>query len=283
MGTSAPTRYNASGFMPPTPPFVEIGTPCFGGQVSTIYAFSLLRLQQSCVRRGVNLGYLMKSGDSLITRARQSILTHFLSETKATHLLFVDSDIGFEPEQVFRLLDFDADVTAAAYPVKAIDWSMMPAAVAAGRTPLESATLSYVVEGEHSHGLVTRQGFVKARYAGTGFMMIRRAVLEAMVERYAELRYRSEHKAHDPFEGNPWRAALFNCMIDSQTSTYLSEDYSFCKRWTDMGGEIWVDLTAKLDHVGMMTFHGDLAARVDLPSDVSGRFEPEPAPDASQT
>ena len=122
---------------------------------------------------------------------------------------------------------------------------MMPAAVAAGRTPLESATLSYVVEGEHSHGLVTRQGFVKARYAGTGFMMIRRAVLEAMVERYAELRYRSEHKAHDPFEGNPWRAALFNCMIDSQTSTYLSEDYSFCKRWTDMGGEIWVDLTAK--------------------------------------
>ena len=72
---------------------------------------------RSCVRRGVNLGYLMKSGDSLITRARQSILTHFLSETKATHLLFVDSDIGFEPEQVFRLLDFDADVTAAAYPV----------------------------------------------------------------------------------------------------------------------------------------------------------------------
>jgi hypothetical protein len=50
-----------------------------------------------------------------------------------------------------------------------------------------------------------------------------------------------------------------------------------------MGGEIWVDLTAKLDHVGMMTFHGDLAARVDPPSDVSGRVEPEPTPDASQT
>src|SRR5271157_4840807 len=108
--------------MPQPPPFVEIGTPCFAGQVSTIYAFSLLQLQQACSRRRVNLGFLMKSGDSLITRVRQSILTHFLSETKATHLLFVDSDIGFKPEQVFRLLDFDADFTAAAYPVKAIDW-----------------------------------------------------------------------------------------------------------------------------------------------------------------
>jgi len=283
MGISAPARYNASGFMPPTPPFVEIGTPCVAGQVSTIYAFSLLRLQQACARRGVNLGYLMKSGDSLITRARQSILTHFLSETKATHLLFVDSDIGFEPEQVFRLLDFDADFTAAAYPVKAIDWSLMPAAVAAGRMPLESATLSYLVEGEQSHGLVTRHGFVKARYAGTGFMMIRRAALEAMVEHYAELRYRSEHKAHDPFEGNPWRSALFNCMIEPETSTYLSEDYSFCQRWTDMGGEIWVDLTAKLEHVGLMTFHGDLAARVDLPTEESGCVEPAPASESSET
>jgi hypothetical protein len=252
--------------MPPTPQFIVIGTPCFGGQVSTAYAFSLLQLQQECTRRGVNLGFLMQPGDSLITRARQTILTHFLSETKGTHLLFVDSDIGFQPEQVFRLLEFDADLTAAAYPVKAIDWSMIPAAVAAGRTPLESATLSYVVEGDLSHGLAARQGFVKSRYAGTGFMMIRRAALETMIERYPELRYRSEHKANDPLEGNPWRSALFNCMIDSETSTYLSEDFSFCRRWTDIGGEIWVDLTSKLDHIGPVTFHGNPAARVDLPS-----------------
>ena len=104
-----------------------------------------------------------------------------------------------------------------------------------------------------------------------------------MVEHYAELRYRSEHKAHDPFEGNPWRSALFNCMIEPETSTYLSEDYSFCQRWTDMGGEIWVDLTAKLEHVGLMTFHGDLAARVDLPTEESGCVEPAPASESSET
>jgi hypothetical protein len=71
-------------------------------------------------------------------------------------------------------------------------------------------------------------------------------------------------------------------MIEPETSTYLSEDYSFCKRWTDMGGEIWVDLTAKLDHAGLMTFRGDLAARADLPPEVSGRVTPEPSPDSSE-
>lgn len=256
-----------------------VGTPCFGGQVSSIYAFSLLQLQQACAGRGVNLGYLMQSGDSLITRARQTILTHFLSETEGTHLLFVDSDIGFEPEQVFRLMDFDADFTAAAYPVKAIDWSLVPAAVSAGRAPLESATLSYVIEGDLSQGLVSRQGFLKARYAGTGFMMIRRAALVAMIERYPELRYRSEHKANDPFDGNPWRSALFNCMIDADSSTYLSEDFSFCRRWTDMGGEIWVDLTSKLNHVGSTTFHGDLRARVDFPPETEPPEKAVEAPD----
>jgi len=244
-----------------------IGTPCFGGQVSSIYAFSLLQLQQACARRGVNLGYLLQSGDSLITRARQTIVTHFLSETEGTHLLFVDSDIGFEPDQVFRMMDFDADFTAAAYPVKAIDWAMIPAAVSAGRAPLESATLSYVLEGDLAQGPVSRQGFLKARYAGTGFLMIRRAALVAMIERYPDLRYRSEHKANDAYEGNPWRSALFNCMIDPATSTYLSEDFSFCRRWTDMGGEIWVDLTSKLNHVGPVTFHGNLRARVDFPAE----------------
>lgn len=271
------TRYNASGFMPQTPLSIAIGTPCFGGLVTTSYALSLLKLQQVCTRRAYNLTFLIQAGDSLITRARQTILTHFLSETKATHLLFIDSDIGFESDQVFRLLEFDADFTAGAYPVKALDWSMIPDVVAAGRTPLESATLSYVFEAELSHGIVMRQGFVKARYAGAGFLMIRRTVLEAMIGRYPELRYRCEHKAADPFEGNPWRSALFNCMIEEETSTYLSEDYSFCKRWTDMGGEIWVDLTSKLSHSGSITFHGDMAARVDLPPEVTGLSKPEPA------
>ena len=70
--------------MAQTPPFLMIGTPCSGGLLSTVYAYSLLQLQQACAHRHVDLGYLMQSGDALITRARQTILTHFLAETKGT-------------------------------------------------------------------------------------------------------------------------------------------------------------------------------------------------------
>jgi hypothetical protein len=91
--------------------------------------------------------------------------------------------------------------------------------------------------------------------------MLRRAALLAMFERYPELRYSREHQPVDPLAGSPWRAALFDCLIDSATGTYLSEDYSFCRRWTDMGGQIWADLESRLTHVGSTAYAGDLATQ----------------------
>src|SRR5579863_9068243 len=244
---------------------LTIGTPCFGGQVSWLYAVSLLKLQKAFSQRGWNINYLLQAGDALVTRARQTIICHFLDNPNASHLLFIDADIGFEPEQVIRLLEFDADVTAAVYPVKQINWDKIPAAVQAGRSPLESATLLYVVERDATEDIVIRRGFMKSRYAGTGFLMIRRSVLEAMIEHYPELRYTHEHRGDDPLVGSRWRSALFNCMVDQKSGYYLSEDFSFCRRWTDMGGEIWVDYTSRLNHVGLMVYRGNMAAGVDLP------------------
>ncbi|MGD0436937.1 MAG: hypothetical protein ABSB86_10760 [Bryobacteraceae bacterium] len=252
---------------PSAPYSVTIGTPCFGGQVSSLYVVSLLKLQKAFAERNWSIGFMLQAGDALVTRARQTIVCHFLDDPSATHLLFIDADIGFEPEQVFRLLEFDADFTAAVYPVKQINWEMMADAVEAGRTPLESATLSYVVEREPTKDLVTRGGFVRSRYAGTGFLMVRRSVLEKMIEHYPELRYTHEHRASDPLAGSRWRSALFNCMLDKETGFYLSEDFSFCRRWTDMGGEIWVDYMSRLNHVGIMVYRGNMAARVDLPKE----------------
>jgi hypothetical protein len=249
---------------PSAPYSLTIGTPCFGGQVSWLYAVSLLKLQKAFTQRGWHINYLVQAGDALVTRARQTIVSHFLDSPSPTHLLFIDADIGFEPEQVVRLLEFGADVSAAVYPVKQINWDQMASAVQAGRSPLESATLSYVVERETGQEMVVRDGFVKSRYAGTGFLMIRRSVLEAMIERYPELRYTHEHGVGDGVAGSRWRSALFNCMIDPVTGFYLSEDYSFCRRWTDMGGEIWVDYTSRLNHVGLMVYRGNMAASVDL-------------------
>ena len=87
-----------------------VGTPAYGGMITTLYAASLLKLQHAVHQRGdLDLTVLMPSGDALITRSRQDLVAHFMGMPTATHLLFIDSDIGFEPEQVFRFLDFGAD------------------------------------------------------------------------------------------------------------------------------------------------------------------------------
>jgi hypothetical protein len=238
-----------------------VGTPCFGGQVASLYATSLLRLQSACARRGdLDLSFNLLSGDALIPRARQNIVAHFLENPSATHLIFIDADIAFGPEQVFRLLDSGLPMAAGVYPTKRINWDNVAALGKLGGGIPESAALSYVLQFEDPAKLEKKDGFAKARFAGTGFLMIRREALEAMVGKYRDLAYLREHQAEDPLRGSKWRCALFNPLLDASTGTYLSEDYSFCRRWTDMGGEVWVDLKSRLTHIGSMSFAGDLAA-----------------------
>lgn len=237
---------------------LAIATPCFGGQLSVRYAASLFKLQNYLRQYGnIDLKLLFKDGDALITRARASLLSQFLDDPAATHLLFLDADIGFEPDQVLRLIANGAEMCAAIYPIKQIGWDRVAAAVAAGRDPA-AAALQYVFEVDDPNAVVARDGFVQVRYAGTGFLMIRRAALERMCAAYPELRYRRDHSV-DATTESVNRFALFECMI-AEDGTYLSEDFSFCKRWTDMGGEIWADLGSRLDHVGPMVFHGNLGA-----------------------
>jgi len=237
-----------------------IATPCFGGQVSVHYVASLLKLQKR-IRSyaNFNLKVLFKDGDALITRARSSLIAQFLDDPAATHLLFIDADIGFEPEQVLRLLQCGADMCAAVYPIKRIDWERVKTAMeTAGRNP-STAALNYVFEVDDPQAVVEKGGFLKVRYAGTGFLMIRRSAIETMCARYPQLRYKRDHSLDAASESDN-RFALFECMIGPD-GTYLSEDFAFCKRWTDMGGEIWADLSSKLSHVGPMTFHGDLSSQ----------------------
>ncbi len=248
-------------------PSLMVATPCYGGQVTTAYANSLLRLQTACRARAIDFEWLMLNGDALITRARADLVAHFLDRPHTTHLLFIDADIGFEPEQAFRLLDFDVDVAAAAYPAKRIDWERVREAVAAGLPELQSTALEYVFEVEDPRRIAARGGFAKVRYAGTGFLMIRRAVLAALCAAHPQLRYRRTSSTSDPLGQSPNRFALFDCMIDAASGVYLSEDYAFCRRWTDLGGEIWVDVESKLTHVGPMAFVGSFATQ----------FRPAPA------
>jgi hypothetical protein len=220
-----------------------IGTPCVGGQVSSLYARSVLNFQKACLgREDARLELVAHWGDSLTTRARQGLVTQFLGHPAATHLLFVNGDVGFWPDQIFRLLKFDAGITAAAVPRKKLDRAVLT------KVKKNSETLPFDFEPE-SPKPTSREGFVKAAWAGTGVMLITRGALQAMTHKYGDLRYRSEFGI-PPDDLRYWNYALFNCMIEGDKGRFLSADESFCKRWTDLGGEIWVDLESALKGVG---------------------------------
>lgn len=245
----------------PQPPYVLVATPTYGGLATTSYITSLLTLQTACAGLGVGLSVRFFS-DSLVTRARNELVRQFMAHEHATHLMFIDADIGFSPDQVFRLLKFDVDVAAGAYPLKEYDWAKAERAVKAGLTDLQTASLHYVLAWEDPTSIQARDGFARVKRAGTGFLLIRRSVIARMCDAYPELRHIAPmYAGHKSDSDAPSRWALFDCMIDPETGEYLSEDYAFCRRWRSLGGEIWLDTVSKLNHTGPVTFTGDLLAQ----------------------
>ena len=236
-------------------PLILVATPCFGGMVSQSYMLSVIRLMSYARSSGFDVSLSMLGYDALISRARSTLVAAFLDNPAATHLLFVDADIGFEPQQVERLLKFDKDFTGALYPLKSIDWDFIPQRCVERGESIQQAALSYV--GTFCPEAERKQegDFVTATYAGGGFQLIRRSALERLIAAYPESHFSRVHSM--PLSGSRREAAqssnlfaLFDCIIDPETGAYLSEDYSFCRRWRQIGGEIWDRCGEQTDALG---------------------------------
>jgi hypothetical protein len=232
-----------------------LATPCFGGMVTQRYMKSTMELLLHGVRSGLAVTVELLGNESLIPRGRNVLVAKFLDHPAATHLLFVDADIGFEVAQVLRMLAFDEDVVAGMYPLKLLEWDVAARARAGAGEPLETACLRYLGVPCEGAARQEREGFVTAEYAGTGFMLLRRAALQRMIAAYPETRYAFAHTAAAP-SASANQYALFDCMIEPQTRHYLSEDYAFCHRWREIGGRIWLDTQGALEHVGAHGFAG---------------------------
>ncbi len=239
---------------------IVVCTPCFGGLVTQGYMLATTNLLMLGTQMGFNVSVDLLGYDSLITRSRNTLVTQFLDRPDATHLMFVDADITFQPAQLLRMVAFDHDVVAGMYPLKVRDWSMEAIGRIRGGESLDTSPLRYVglpCEGEQAE---SRDGFVTGEYAGTGFMLIRRAALLRMIAAYPELAFAAAHDRAVQTE-SAHRYALFDCMIEPETRHYLSEDYTFCRRWRDIGGQIWLDTQGSLVHTGSHDFIGNPAMR----------------------
>jgi len=220
---------------------VFFATPCYGGMLTDQYFLSMFRVSQTFMQHGINFRITTLRNESLISRAR-NILTAMFLESDCTHLLFIDSDIEFQPEDVIRALAYDKPVMAAAYPKKTL--------------PIQYAINFKFVNPEKKQVRV-ENGAVEVLDASTGFFLVKRETIEKMLLAYPELHYKNDSNI-DP-KLNKHCYALFDTMIDPEDNRYLSEDYTFCRRWQKLGGEIWLDPNTKLNHVGSYTFEGDVS------------------------
>lgn len=239
-------------------PFVLIGTPCYGGLVAQNYMESIIQLMVFAARSDFDLTLALNGHDSLITRSRNKIVASFLDMPQATHLMFIDADIAFQPEYVQRLLKFDQDVVAGMYPIKNIDWPRLREHATPQMTDAQFAEAGLNYVGQPCLGKEREEidGFVTATYAGTGFKLIKRSVLERMIEAYPETKYEVAHVWPRPKTRSENQYALFDCMIEPKTNIYLSEDFAFCRRWRQLGGKIWLDTQSRLTHIGVYKYEG---------------------------
>ncbi len=235
---------------------VFLATPCYGGLVTQGYMQSVFGMMQSAQANGYDVTLALLGQDALITRSRNTLLAHFMQNRSATHILFVDGDITFDANLVQRLLSSKKELVAACYPLKTFYWDAdTEQRLKQGESP-STAGLRYV--GELCRGASARRegDLATATYVGTGFMMISRTAVEQMIIGYPETRYTRIDAYHDNQTIEHVPHALFDCMIDPVTKTYLSEDFTFCHRWRALGGEIWLDISSRLTHTGSTDFHG---------------------------
>lgn len=244
-------------------PHVMVATPCYGGMVHEPYLRGLTSLVTEISGAGLPVHLATVVNESLITRARNELVKHFMM-TECTHLMFIDSDISFGAEDVIKLLNHDKDIVVGAYPLKGLRWSNL-SGITGDIDPDEvrRRVTEYVVnfqfasEKDAMEGkLDVVEGLIEVKDAGTGFMCIKRNVIETMIEKMPELTYRREVRflMNDKDDGVRW--AIFDCEIDKDDGRYLSEDYLFCRRWQRLGGKVWLDPTIILTHVGTYSFQG---------------------------
>ena len=210
---------------------IHICMPCYGGMLTESCFMSYVKFGNTCRQLGIEWTVETMTNESLISRARNTLVAKFLSNPEATHLVFIDADIGWEPWHLLLLLNHDEDVVGGLYPMK-------------------SMPIQWVVNGVPGSETKADGNLLEVSKTGTGFMVVKRDVFEKL----------KAHPAVVPFNNDiGLDPALDKHMYtfydtDVRENRYYSEDWTFCENWRDMGGKVWVDTRVLLKHSGTYVF-----------------------------
>ena len=214
---------------------LHIGMPCYGGNVSEPTMTSLLRFILMAQQVGLNWSLDTMVNESLVTRARNNLMAKMMTNQSATHFMFIDADIRFQPESILQMMACDKDVIGGLYPKKALP-------------------VNYVINLKRETKV---QGDIfTVDTMGTGFLLFKREVYEKLCAAHPECKYVDDVGLGKQYE--PTMYSIFDVAIDEK-GHYLSEDWLFCRRWSALGGEIWAHGKVLLNHIGHYEFVGDLS------------------------
>jgi hypothetical protein len=215
---------------------------CYNHTANTEWMMSTMKLLNFAKDKGLPVTFYPIFFESLVSRARNAAVAHFLQDEDATHMLFIDSDIIYEPEDVLRLIQADKEVIGGMYPKKYIKWDHIKKYPEAERVDFPVGTSK-----------INSEGFIETKYAPTGFLMIAKTAINKLIKSNPQLKYRNDI---DGYGTGDTFYDLFHVGI--KDGIYESEDWGFSSLWREARGIVYIHPEVNLKHVGWHEYEGNL-------------------------
>ncbi|MBS0287791.1 MAG: hypothetical protein JSR17_10880 [Proteobacteria bacterium] len=253
---------------------IMIATPCYNGQCSMGYALSLLKTY-AAAKEVSRLKFVHKyiAFDPSIPRARNYMVATMMGDPSITHLMFIDADIKWEAQDILKLIMADKPIIGAAIPMKNYKWERLRLdkikelinnpniSQDEFKKSIKMHLLDYAVVLEDDIR-ETKEGIIEVKRVGTAFMLIQRYVFNQMIKAYPQKKINTTPPGYpDDFTQNLY--AFFD--QENFQGEYLSSDYSFCKRYKDIGGRIFANLSITVGHQGSEEYSGNLFEIAKVP------------------
>jgi cellulose synthase/poly-beta-1,6-N-acetylglucosamine synthase-like glycosyltransferase len=236
---------------------IFVATPMYGGMCTGFFTQSLLAMSKVMKDNDIDMTFQAMFNESLIQRGRNALAHNFMKNESYTHLMFIDADIRFNPQDILKMIEEDKDIICGIYPKKEINWQGV-ANAASTNVPVEywkHYTGSLVVNLVDYDGAVTVpiDKPVEIWNGGTGFMLIKRSALEHMKDKLPS--YNNDVQILGS-EIKDRITEFFACAIEPGSERLLSEDYYFCWKAREAGLKVYAAPWAQLGHFGTYLFEG---------------------------
>ena len=236
---------------------VFVATPVHS-EVSIHYTQALIEFQQECFKKKLKVSFhLIKS--SLVTQGRNLSVAGFL-ESKATHLLFIDSDIYFQGKSIFTMLKADKHIISVPYPLKTLMWEKAFKKMQEGKIKsaddIRRALHTYPMKVPNPDSIKLNKGVMEVTDSPTGCMLIKREVIEKMIEKYPDKEIVQKTVINGKYVNKPNMWNFFDTSHDPKTKTFNGEDFAFCQLWRNLGGKCYAYVNDAIVHVGEHQYQG---------------------------